>query len=112
MEQQEKLELNNSAKKEWVNRRNRRHYLKQVGVLRSKSKLNFRDWYNVMEANVTNGKKRHFEYENITRDNLAEQLSKIEQSLILNCNQAGYTKEEIDSYIADWQESLKPWPNF
>jgi cysteine desulfurase/selenocysteine lyase len=41
-----------------------------------------------------------------------EQLSKIEQSLILNCNQAGYTKDEIDSYIADWQESLKPWPNF
>ena len=112
MEQKENLEVAKSAPKQWINRKNRRQYLKRAGILRSKNKLNFREWCNILENNIENGKKRHAEYENVVRNSLVEQLTEMEKSLVLNCNQAGYSKEQTDSYIQSWQESLTPWPNY
>lgn len=112
MEQQENLEVAKSAPKQWINRKTRRQYLKRAGILKSKSKLNFRDRSSIISSNIENGKKRCQEFENLVRNSIEEQLMQIEKSLVLNCNQAGYTKEQTDAYIESWHESLKPWPNY
>ena len=110
--EQENLEVTKSTPKQWVNRSNRRQYLKRAGILKSKSKLNLKDWASVTSSNIENGKKRGSEYEILVRNGIEEQLVQMEKSLILNCNQAGYSKEETDTYLQSWQESLKPWPNY
>ena len=96
----------------WVNRRQRRSYLKHVGVLEAKRNLRLSDWVNICNRNQNEGLKRHGEYEDIVRNSIENQLSQIEQRIRLSCSELGFNKEQTDSKVNQWMESLKPWPNF
>jgi hypothetical protein len=98
-------------KQQWVNRRQRRTFLRKAGILRAKSKLTFNEWRRVVKNNIDNGKKRHEEYGNMVRKNIETQLEAMEQRIRLTCNEWGYTKEQTEEHINRWIERLKPWPN-
>ena len=95
----------------WMNNRQRRAYLKQVGILKAKSKLPYSKWSDVVSSNIKNGNKRQEEYQQLCLDNLEAQLSQTEQRMRMSCSEWGFDKNETDAYINDWMEKLKPWPN-
>ena len=94
-----------------MNNRQRRAYLKQVGILKAKSKLPYSKWSEVVSGNIKNGNKRHEEYGQLCLDGLESQLSQIEQRMRLSCTELGFDKNESDIYINEWMEKLKPWSN-
>ena len=112
---QESLEMVSTDKKEpkfWANRRQRRSYLKNVGILEAKRGLNNKSWMQLCNSNQKDGTRRHSEYEEIVRKNIESQLSQTEQRIRVSCSELGFNKEQTDSHVNQWMESLKPWPNF
>lgn len=111
---QESLAINTDKKepKFWANRRQRRSYLKNVGILKAKRDLNLKSWMQLCTNNQADGQKRHTEYEEIVRKNIESQLSKTEQRIRVSCSELGFNKEQTDAQVNQWMESLKPWPNF
>ena len=96
----------------WANRRQRRSYLKAVGILEAKRGLNLKSWMQICTSNQNDGAKRHSEYEEIVRKNIETQLSQVEQRIRVSCSELGFNKEQTDNQVNQWMESLKPWPNF
>ena len=111
MENNQELPIEAKKQHQTINRKNRRSYLKAAKVLKAKSKLNFAQRCDVIRRNQENGKQKAVEFENQVRENLFQQLTVIENNIRLSCNEAGYTSEQTDAYIAKWQESITPWPN-
>ena len=112
---QESLETVSTDKKEpkfWANRRQRRSYLKNVGILEAKRGLNAQSWMQICASNQKDGAKRHGEYEEIVRKNIETQLSQVEQRIRVSCSEMGFDKKQTDNQVNQWMESLKPWPNF
>lgn len=108
---QENLEVTKKEQKPWMSGRQRRSYLKRVGILKAKRNLQFGKWSEIVANNIKDGNKRSSEYEDIVRNQIESQLLQKEQELRLICAGWGYDKEETDSYINNWMEKLKPWPN-
>jgi hypothetical protein len=98
-------------KQSWVNRHQRRAYLRNVGIVRAKSKLPYKDWLKVVTANIKNGKNRHEQYTEMISKSIETQLEAMEQRIRLNCNQLGYSKEQIEEHVSRWIKGLKPWPS-
>jgi hypothetical protein len=92
-----------------MNNRQRRDYLKRVGILKAKSELPYTKWSEVVSKNIEDGKKRHSEYQQMCTDTLEIQLSQMEQRMRVSCSELGFDKNETDIYINDWMEKLKPW---
>lgn len=111
---QESLEITTDKKepKFWANRRQRRSYLKAVGILKAKRDLNTKAWMQLCTSNQASGNKRHSEYEEIVRKNIESQLSQTEQRIRISYSEMGFNKEQTDAQVNEWMESLKPWPNF
>ena len=78
---QENLEVKKSQAP-WMNNRQRRMYLKSVGILKAKSNLPFSKWSDVVSNNINEGKKRHEQYQEKCLDSLETQLSQL--NLIFN----------------------------
>lgn len=98
-------------KQVWVNRHQRRAYLRNAGIVRMKSKLNFKTWLKIVTNNIKNGKKRHEEYQQLILKDMETKLEAMEQRIRLSCNELGYTKEQADDHVQKWINGLKPWPN-
>ena len=94
-----------------MNRRQRRAYMKGVGILKAKRNLALSDWGKVVANNQTDGSRRHGEYEKIILSDLESQLSSIEQRLRVSCAEMGFDKVKTDKHIESWMETIKPWPN-
>ena len=109
VQNQENLEVKKNQAP-WMNNRQRRSYLKNVGILKAKSELPYSKWSDVVNNNIKEGKKRHEQYQQNCVDFLETQLSQMEQRMRLACSDFGFDKDQTDSYINDWMEKLKPWP--
>lgn len=94
-----------------MNRRQRRDYMKNVGILKAKNELSISNWCSIVSNNQKDGQRRSEEYGKRILDNLESQLSQIEQRLRVSCSEMGFDKAKTDQHIESWMETIKPWPN-
>ena len=86
------------------NRKYRRSILKNIGILRIKSKLSFNKQAELVRENIKKGKKLHAENLDRSEKKIYEQLSAKETNIIEMLKDLKYSKKEIDLYMEDWYE--------
>ena len=91
------------------NRKERRSALKNVGILRQVSKMNYRERFSLQEMNLQKGKELHGKNVEKFQNNLASKIEYLEKLEMTKLSNMDLSQEEINERMDKWVESIM-WP--
>jgi hypothetical protein len=98
------MEQKNDAK--FFSRKDRRGFLKRVGVLKQKKTGNLKKWLESTRSNIEKGKELHEQFLDAVDKRRFEILDRKEQDMRQSMKERGLKKKEIESRIDDWQDRV------
>lgn len=87
-------------------RKNRREYLKSIGMLKAKNNLSFEEKSKYLLENITKGKEIHMQHIDLCEKNKANDIQEKENSMINLWKDLGYNQEYINILLEEWHQTF------